>query len=188
MAPGQSTAYTRRLCMTAPPVGKPPACLQVGPPKARGPVLPPSDSSELTVARCPDGAPARPAGALHLKAKRVGVLVPDCPRGGREATQGEVDRNVAGSVGGRGHVSGPAGLRRPVQNILCHACCRRRLGGRNRYTFVPLFFKKTSLKKDVGYSTDLPYFLALIFHECFFREKTSFFMTLQEFVLHCIGA
>ena len=53
--------------------------------------------------------------------------------------------------------------------------CGMNLGGRNRYTFVPLFFKKKYREMLWVISVNYPVFLALIFHECFFRKKRYFF-------------
>ena len=69
-------------------------------------------------------------GAHHPKAERVGVLVQDCPREGREAAQGEVDCDVAGCVGRHGHVHRHAGLLGAAHNIMGHACRGRRGAGR----------------------------------------------------------
>ena len=65
-------------------------------------------------------------GALSSKAQRVRVLLQDCPRGGRKAAQGEVDRDVAGGVGRHSHVHPLASLRGTVHNIVGHACHARR--------------------------------------------------------------
>ena len=77
------------------PLGSPP-CPPVGPPPAGGPISPPSDSSD----RCPvprwDARGHRRV--LHLKAERLGILVQDCPWGGRKAAQGRVDQDVVGGV------------------------------------------------------------------------------------------
>ena len=108
-------------------LGVPLACVEQASRSAA--VLPPSDSSELTAARCPDGAPAAMTGRPPPKAKCVGVLVRDCPSVGPEAAQGKVDRDLAGTVRHRGYVHRPGGLRGPAHNIWGHACCGRRGAG-----------------------------------------------------------
>ena len=39
----------------------------------------------------------------------------------------------------------------------------------------------------MGYLVIYPLFFALVFHECLFSNKRTFFMTLQQFVLSCIA-
>ena len=123
LAPVQYTAYNMRLSRPAALVGKTPPCLPVANPAAGGPPLPPSDSSELTAARCRDGAPEATTGHSSSEGKRMGFLLQDCPRREQEAAQGEVDRHFAGRV------NPPASLFRPAHNTLCHACRRHKGAG-----------------------------------------------------------
>ena len=67
LAPGQSNLYTKQLCRPALLAGSLPPCPPVGPPPAVGPALPPSDSSEVIVARCRNGAPVATMGRSNQR-------------------------------------------------------------------------------------------------------------------------
>ena len=89
---------TTGLCRQALPIKRPHPCPPIGPPLAVGAAASPFDSSRLSMARCPDGAPAAGTRALHEEVQRVAVLMHADPQGRRRPVQAEMDGVVAGSV------------------------------------------------------------------------------------------